>query len=417
MRILVCDDDQERADETLGAVRAGWTAAGLAGADLVLEPLVESALGEQLKLLFENVRIAMGDRQGAFQPTGFDGRDLVIIDNNLAHLDLGGVRHTAETVAGFIRAFTTTGYIVSLNRSPAVDFDLRTLVGDASTIADQSLNTDHLSIAALWRRGAEGDFRPWYWPELSSAPGRRAAQIAEIINLLDEDVLKYFGFDDVSIEALSRDALGALSGNASAQDAAKGEARITFREFFKQSTRSVPASSDRDFVAKHNQTVARVVAAELEMWLRRHVIAPQDVLVDLPHLLGRMPYILGDQASQLATWNAAVDNRAEPYGLSQPLFDQHLKNLLWAYPKWVDAVIFYWPALNTDEDLSARFFTSPSWGDFVFCEDTSRFLERKPADETPVPQEFAAEFEGSWNRRFIAKVTGKKYAPLSRLAI
>jgi hypothetical protein len=415
MRILVCDDYAQEADKTAAAARAGWAAAGLSPGNLEIELLAGRQLGEQLSVLFRNVSVAMGE-EGATVETCFDGRDLVLIDNNLAHLELGGARHTAETVSGFIRAFSSAVYVVSLNRNPGVDFDLKHLAGDATSIADQALNVDHLSLASLWKKGAEGDFRPWYWPELSTAPGRRSTQIAEIRDVLDTDVLMHFGFDDVTVAALSRSALGAFSGGTSVGDAARGAAPLTFREFFRQTAKSVPAESDRTLVADDNDVVARVAAAELEMWLRRHVLGPQEALVDLPHLLARMGYLLGAGALDLANWNAAILDAVEPHGLDQPLFEAHLKARRWLRPAWLGETVFQWPAINADEDLGARFFSSPEWGDFVFCEDTSQFAPRS-VGEAAGPQEFAAEVDGQWNRRFVAKLPARKYAPASRLAM
>ena len=83
-----------------------------------------------------------------FEPSDFD---IVVLDNNLAALEVSGARQTAESIAGYIRAFTNIPYIVSLNKNPEVDFDLRYLLGDYQTQADVALNTDHLANRALWR--------------------------------------------------------------------------------------------------------------------------------------------------------------------------------------------------------------------------------------------------------------------------
>ena len=67
---------------------------------------------------------------------GLPTPDIVILDNNLAELTIPGARHTAESIAGYIRAFTNIPYIVSLNKNPDIDFDLRYLMGDRHTQAD-----------------------------------------------------------------------------------------------------------------------------------------------------------------------------------------------------------------------------------------------------------------------------------------
>jgi hypothetical protein len=85
---------------------------------------------------------------------------------------------------------------------------------------------------------------------------------------------------------------------------------------------------------------------------------------------------------------------------------------------WLSSPAFWWPPLKDNETLNELFFKPDAvWGDFIFCEDTSRFVARTRGDEEHQPVEFAAEYEGSWNRRYVARVTGYKYAPLSRLAM
>lgn len=417
MKVLVCDDFANEAGKTAADIRTGWRAAGMDDAVLDIEILADGRLGEQLTVLFGNVAEALKEQPGQLQPTAFDGRDIVFIDNNLAHLNLGGARHTAETVAGFIRAFSPVGTVVSLNRNPGVDFDLKHLIGDATSIADQALNVNHLVLPGLWKRASEGGFRPWYWPELSTTPRRRYNQIEAISRVLDDDVLVHLGFGDATIAALSRAALGALSGTATVSEAAEGAAPITFRQYFLQSTRSVPAESDRECLVNNDTVVARVVAAELEMWLRRYVLGPQEALVDHPHLLARMGYLLGEQGLSLDAWNASLFEAKEPFGIVQPLYDQHLKSRRWGPSYWLDVVAYEWADINADEDLASRFFSAPEWGDFVFCEDISKFRARSGGDRDSGPQEFAVEVDGQWNRRFVAKLDGRKYAPLSRLAM
>jgi hypothetical protein len=416
MKVLVCDDFEAEATKTAADIRTGWKAAELDDADLEVEVLASERLGQQLTLLFGNIAEALKKDPGRLEPTEFDERDIVFIDNNLAHLNLGGARHTAETVAGFIRAFSSVGTVVSLNRNPGVDFDLKHLIGDATSIADQALNVGHLALPGLWKRASQGDFRPWYWPELSTVPLRRAKQVEAIKGVLDNDVLSHLGFRETTIAALSRAALGALSGTATISDAAEGTAPVTFREYFLHSTRSVPAESDRECLVGDDDVVSRVVAAELEMWLRRYVLGPQEALVDHPHLLSRMGYLLGDEGQKLEAWNTAVLEVDEPFGVVQPLYDQHLKARRWEPAYWLDVAVYEWAEINADEDLASRFFSAPEWGDFVFCEDTSKFMER-PVEGANAPQEFAVEVDGQWNRRFVAKLDGRKYAPLSRLAM
>ena len=82
----------------------------------------------------------------------FDNHDLILLDTNLTHLGCSrGPRLTAESIAGYIRAFTAgTGTSSPSTRIPDVDFDLRFLIGDYTTRTDLALNETHLGNRALW---------------------------------------------------------------------------------------------------------------------------------------------------------------------------------------------------------------------------------------------------------------------------
>src|SRR5258705_13840838 len=121
MKILVCDDLPDRCDEVKKAIEH----AKLDGAEV--DTLVGKELVAQLELLFAKVEACLKAPTGYVESLDlkFDGYDLIAIDNNLAHLEIKGARLTAESIAGYIRAFTSAPYVVSLNKNPDVDFDLR----------------------------------------------------------------------------------------------------------------------------------------------------------------------------------------------------------------------------------------------------------------------------------------------------
>jgi hypothetical protein len=126
MKVLVCDDLTNRSKEVVDAI------AEASQTHVQVESLVEDALTEELTTLFENVEGCLTDPKNykAIHKFPFDDTDLIILDNNLAQLHVKGTRLTAESIAGYIRAFTAVPYIISLNKNPDVDFDLRYLVGD-----------------------------------------------------------------------------------------------------------------------------------------------------------------------------------------------------------------------------------------------------------------------------------------------
>ena len=418
MKILVCDDIRNRGERNRREIAAADTG-------LDTELLAGDALKAEIHGLFDRAEAVLSNPEsattGSERPKFSSDFDVVIMDNNLSALKVDGARHTAESIAGHVRAFGNIPYIVSLNKNPHVDFDLRYLVGDYQTHADLALNDKHLSNRALWTgnpNDAKDDFLPWYWPALNNAAERRREQTAFVAEHLDEPILKSMGFPAPATNDLSRHARGALSPDAALVS------KVTFMKFFVTACRSLPIRADRAKLAKAasasdmaRRVVARVVAGELDRWVRRDLLGPQDSLVDVPHLLMRMPFLLGRDVNDPARWNDAVMENEEPYGLSDDLYRNHLlgaKFLL--HEVWTKSPSFWWRKLKSNRELNQMFFGGESqWPEVVFCEDLSRFTS--PDTRTAKgPMEFAAEFEGSWTRRHVWHAKGKHYAPMSRLA-
>lgn len=408
MKVLVCDDIKKRGEQTRSAI------AKESGHETTL--WAEEDLREKIEFLFERARSILND-DSSLSPPAFTDFDVVVLDNNLSALKIGGARHTAESIAGYVRAFGDIPYLVSLNKNPQVDFDLRYLVGDHQTQADLAVNEAHLSNQALWTgapKDAPDRFLPWYWPVLDDAAERRRRQIQFVQEHLDEPILESIGLSSASV-CLSRHAKGSLSPEA------VDVSEVTFKDFFMTACRSLPIGKEREKLAAATsdelvgRIVSRVVAGELDRWFRRDILAPQDLLVDLPHLLVRMPFLIGPDAQKVDRWNDALTAKGSPYGLSSKIYEDHLKGPEFDHYLWIQAPCFWWKELKSNAELNRRFFEyDVRWADAVFCEDTSRFVLRKGSN--PPPAEFAAEFEGAWNRRYVADLPGKHYAPRSRLA-
>lgn len=427
MKILVCDDEQKRCDQIVASIQK----AGLPNP----RQLVGTKFTTELKALFKNVKACL-ENPIAYKPSGklaFDDVDIVIIDNNLALLEVEGTRLTAESIVGYVRAFTTAPYIVSLNKNPDVDFDLRYLVGDYSTRADLALNTDHLANPALWtgeQGAAAKGFLPWYWPRLSTVADRRRAQINFVRQHLDDAVMAILGFDDEAIGFLSPHARGALSPESRTDEASRDGIpfkQLTFRQVFMARDRALPAQGEREILFKVKkdgnaaiqEIIARIVAADIDLWFRRDVVGPQEPLVDIPHLLMRFPFLLGSRANNISEWNRSASASAAPYGFDQKLYEDHLAKTKFVHDIWTPSTSFWWPKLKADTKLNEFFSQAKegNWADAIFCEDRSTFLERLPDNAVSPPIEFPVEFEGSWGRRYISRIDGVRYAPRSRLAI
>jgi hypothetical protein len=427
MKVLVCDDDDTRSKELADAIARSGQAVNVS-------LLPAKKIEDELNRLFDVVDrcLAKPAAYKAAESFLFDDFDVAVFDNNLAHFRSTGARLTAEAVVGYVRAFSRVPYIVSVNKNPDVDVDLRFLIGDYTTRADVALNTEHLSSGALWTgkpEDANARIAPWYWPILLEAPNKRRRQVESVKKDLSAAVLPSIGFltDSGSLAYLSLHAQGALHPNVGAVGDGGGTKpihEVTFLEVFRAKSRSLPVESERYAMleaAKDSSAmsdiVARVVAADVDLWMRRDVLAAQEMLVDVPHLLLRMPFLLGGRAKQLAEWNKGVSNRTPPFGIESSLYDKQVASTRYANEDWLRSPAFWWPALKGNDELGKLFSQSNSaaWANVAFCEDVAQFIEH--SDGAKSPQEFTAEFEGSWTRRFVAGLSGAKYSPLSRLMV
>jgi len=251
MNVLVCDDDQELCDEIVHNIQE---AIGEKPRELVGKNLTD-----ELTKFFKNIKGCLSldapETCEALPANPFD-ESIVILDNNLTLLEVAGAPLTAESVAGYLRAFTRADYIISLNLNSDVDFDLRYLVGDYSTRADLALNTPHLANRALWTgktADAKDGFLPWYWPTLRTVVAKRREQIAFVRDRLDESVLASLDFDKTRTGLLSATALGSLSPTAEPEGAehdGTSPEEISFRDVFVTRDRSLPMRRERENLAK-----------------------------------------------------------------------------------------------------------------------------------------------------------------------
>ena len=406
MKILICDDMEDQYEKAKERIPDGHEVHGRFGEGL------QCALGD----LFSSIP-RLSEAAGARErpPNAFDGYDVAIVDNDLSGLEVDGARLSAEAIIGYLRAFTNTPYVVSLNKNPTVDFDLRYLLGDYQSHADLAINTDHLQCERLWRTATEEDFAPWYWPCLPDAYERRRKQMKFVRDRLDEPIWQELGFPDLASEYLSRHGQGTLLTCGS--DQAMQE--TTFRQFFDGTRTLLPRQKQAlgeiadDGSPDALDVMSRVVAGDLDRWIRRDVLGPQDVLIDVPHLLARMPFLMGDRVSEVDHWNETTSDRKEPFGLDPHLYKRHVQETRFHSGIWVPSPCFWWPPLRGNRDLTEFFFSPGNWPDVVFCEDASAF--RRMDDETEQPREIEVELEGSWPRRYIAEVDHRNYSPRSRL--
>jgi len=400
MKILICDDKPDQAERTKRGIASRGSVEILS--DEKLKQALSSFLGSVSNIL----------DGAAVTDSEFDGYDVLIVDNNLTELQLAGARLTAEAIIGYLRAFADTPYIISLNKNPHVDFDLSYLFGDYQSLADLALNSGHLSNRRLWGGKSEYDFAPWYWPRIADAADRRRKQIKFITENFNRPVWEALGFpkdanDYLSLQA--RSPLLSIEGK---------DWETSFGSFFSRS-RALPPAEITKLAKTQDQSVEkavhRIAAYEVDRWLRRDVLGPQDVLIDLPHVLAQMPFLLGAKANNLENWNEVLQYEKPAFGLDEQLFQKHLVPAIFSHSMWVPEPCFWWPSLKSDDALVDRFLTArgDGWPDAVFCEDISHFVSITEA-EAP-PQEFEAGIDGSWRRRYVIDLNHFKYSPRARI--
>jgi hypothetical protein len=158
--------------------------------------------------------------------------------------------------------------------------------------------------------------------------------------------------------------------------------------------------------------IARLVAAELDYWLRRDLIGPQDILLDPPHL--QMRAALDEkEAPDAQSWNATAQSREAPFGLMPTAYDAVYSKHRFAHSEWLPYPGFWWPAIERDEAFLALREKYHVRSLLVFCEDTRRFQEAGSA--TP-PERFVPEGSRPWSPRFVELVADRGYYPQSQFA-
>ena len=408
--ILVCDDDEEQCGKTVRALDGIGTVTTLAGEDLT----------QALTALFEKISTVLNSRSNANDTeiqSEFDGYDIAIVDNNLTGLSLKGARFTAETIVGYLRAFSNTPYFVSLNKNLHVDFDLQCLFGDHQSISDIALNTDHLSNSWLWDHRTDGNgFAPWYWPLLPFAADRRRLQVQFVQEAFNNSVWDSLGFPSEAESYLSSNTRDVLESSSN-----RSLRETTFEEFFEKSRVPTPAEKDalkaKKDLPQIERAIHQITAHEVDCWLRRDVLGSQDVLIDVPHLIAQMPLLLAEKSKELTFWNESILTSIDNiHTIDETLYGKFLANAKFKHPIWTCSPCFWWPLLNENEELTQLFLnTKVDWPDAVFCEDMSQFREINPTRVVSSPKEFETSIGGSWGRRHIAHLEGISYSPSSRI--
>lgn len=393
--VLVCDDEPEEADGWLAAVR---TVASTETYDFRNTPTTEEA-AHAVKTLLQRRRAA---HEGAAKPADgciFDGVDVLIVDYDLLHIDENNARYTGEGVARLARTYADCGAVVVLNQYPEAQFDL-SLKGHLSSHADLNIDVDLLATAGLWEPPPWEGFRPWSWQRLSEAAEKQRRRSEALAGTgLDGSIVDFLGMTPEDAARLSDTAFGFLAPEAGDFAALMTQ---SFRGFLDQSPdgRDAAALINGDLAA-----AARFVSARVAKWLEREVLGPQDVLVDIPHLLQRFPFLVPGDVADPQAWNEAIhDVDSVKAALPDGVWFEHAD--------WLSKPAVWWRRLEVNDDIRKKRleFDYSVVPPIAFMEDVSAFC---PMDDA---REFRAGFHNAFDRRFVKAVNGIRYAPQRRFA-
>jgi hypothetical protein len=403
--IYVCDDKE--------ALAKGWAEEirRKAGNGVTVERIEDP--GNEFKKLLRRIPRERRDIEREVE-SAFDKADILVVDYDLLEVDADQARHTGEGFARTARLYSDCGLVIVMNQFVnEAAFDL-SLTGHLHSFADLNIDDRQVGLSTLWGAKRDGSvFAPWHWPDLESALVQRRALIGRIKDHLDHSLLEVIQFPVEMISRLSDRAFGflfplidGLPGTFSQAENLKKLEALTVRQFLlsmnehKEFERAIEANPTR---------AASAAAARIAKWYSRAVLAPQDLLVDVPHLLQRMPFLLRSDFGafgQIKTWNDAID--AGPDALIGELRECEFA----PSKEWTGRTSYWWPKVSNHPkvmELRSEFDLS-TFPDVVFAEDASCFIDEKEAVA------FRAGFFNQYDIRYIKLFKDVHYGPARRLA-
>ena len=312
-----------------------------------------------------------------------DTASIIVVDYDLLGYS-GAADTTGSRLAYLLRCFTRCGVILELNRYGPNSFDL-SLGGFTEDFADLHLGDRQTGNPGLWRWPFEG-FRPWHWPILSRTVDDFELCVADVLENFEVPILEFLHLTN-QIDWIPRRAWEFLGGPYAPEIATVGTFVTTGRE----------ARASKDKLPLEQS--ARVAAARLRALLNGIVLSEQNLLVDAPHLMPRVPSLMNEDVNNMEVWNLLCDP-SDP--TINRLMDERLKAHEYPKPHWLTRPAWFWQSINNDETIdevrSPWDFTPPEW---VFCEDVSRFVR----------PEYARAFRADVSPPFINRYVFKRDTP------
>lgn len=327
----------------------------------------------------------------------FDDVDILVLDYDLVHIDEDRSRHTGEGLARLARTFSRCGVVVVLNQFREVEFDLG-MRGHLWSYADINISADLIDTAGLWTDPPWEGFRPWSWQTLAAAVETQKSRQTLVVGSFEDSIVDVLGIQEEDAVRFSDTAFEFLAPEATNF----GDlARITFKDYLAH-------AGDRDAMAASSDIAAatRFVGARIGKWLEREVLGGQDVLVDIPHLVERYPFLLGGDRQELDAWNEAIYSpevireRVPTEAWFEPA-DFLSRPAVWRHRFEADAGI-------SETSYSFDYSTVPP---YAFLEDTSQFARLEDA------KGFRAGHHNAFDARFVKGIDYIRYSPQRRFAL
>lgn len=395
--VLVCEDEIETARERVSQIKAT-----VPEEYKVLPVPTNSQMCESIKELLRRRKLSRAGNPWTPDGCLFDGLDILVVDYDLLHIDEDNAQYTGEGIARLARTFSTCYVVIILNQYPGLQFDL-SLRGHLMSHGDLNIDSGLIGTPSLWRDPPWEEFRPWSWQTLSKAVETQKARVAFVEKKLNQSIFEAFGMEAEDVFHLSDTGFGFVAPDARDYMVFQNQ---TFKSFLENTIDGRDANSVVKRDSESLRPAAQFVGARIGKWLEREVLGPQDVLIDIPHLIQFYPFLLDADVKEIDTWNNAIHNKVA--------LENAVPDYCWFKPDgFLSRPVIWRRRLEKNIDFVTRRaeFDYAPVPEIVFLEDVSVFA---PLSETTG---FRAGFHNSFDRRYVKVVDGVTYSPQRRFAV
>jgi len=389
LKIVVCDDNKRRAQDWLASIQSAGRSANVVGVAIGADDLRKAA-AELAQREIQARKAKKKSRAASANP--FDGREVAFIDYDLVKVDhLDG-----ENLARLVRCYSDTAIIVVVNREVGT-FDLK-LRAEPTAWADVDIHSTQIGNEGLWSEPWTG-FRPWHWPLLPQAVKAFRRNVRKFRRLLDQPIAKALG--------MTADMVAVLPESVWEQ-VARGSDRS--KATVRQVVDGVPMGLRPKERLFDDDAATRFAVARLTKWLCQVVLPGQNILVDAPHLVSRLPCLLerGKKPTSGTLNELGLISNTRPKGLD----DRLIRRYAFDGSGLLDRPAWFWPSVSKDTkipDIKEPWNVEPL--PLVFCEDLSQFVAPEAA------RQFKAEVDSPYSARFVANPRSSKLSAKLRKAI